>query len=238
MINLQIVSTIQAIYQEWCLKNDFESKLPKVVKARKAALDKEAERQQTLHAHLKDLPQKERVIKYTEQCFREAAIRWLIATDQVSLPSLVIVHILISFYQPLGAMEHPTFKEMIELAAASTEGITVPSRKVCRQEIMNMFKNQMQDLRKKLNGDAVTSKVSLTVDAWQASNTDGYLAVTGHWVEVQGDKSWRLNSALLGFTKLNNAHNGIRLGQALYRIVERLGIAHKVTSHCLTSRSN
>lgn len=97
-------------------------------------------------------------------------------------------------------------------------------------EIMNMFKKRMSDLRERLNSGTVTSTVSLTVDAWQASNTDGYLAVTGHWIEVKGDKTWNLESALLGFTKLNNAHNGVRLGQALYRIVDRLGIAHKVSS--------
>lgn len=47
---------------------------------------------------------------------------------------------------------------------------------------------------------------------------------------MKSDNSWHLESALLGFTKLNNAHNGVRLGQALYRVVDRLGIAHKVPS--------
>lgn len=68
----------------------------------------------------------------------------------------------------------------------------------------------------------------MTVDAWQASNTDGYLAVTGHWIESHNGSQWELGSALLGFTQLNNAHNGVRLGQALFKIVDRLGIAHKV----------
>ena len=117
---------------------------------------------------------------------------------------------------------------MINLAAAAKDGVAIPSRKVCRNEIMSMFKSHMRDLRAKLNSKAVESKISLTTDAWQASNTDGYLAVTGHWIEVGEDKVWHLKSALLGFTKLNNAHNGVRLGQALYRVIDRLGIAHKV----------
>ena len=103
---------------------------------------------------------------------------------------------------------------------------------------MNIFKTHMQDLRKKLNSDAVPSQISLTTDAWQASNTDGYLAVTGHWIETRADKSGFLNSALLGFTKLNNAHNGVHLGQALYRIVDHLGITHKVDSISLGQLSN
>jgi hypothetical protein len=37
-------------------------------------------------------------------------------------------------------------------------------------------------------------------------------------------------SALLGFTKVNNAHNGKRLGGALFKVLDRVGIAHKVFS--------
>jgi hypothetical protein len=73
----------------------------------------------------------------------------------------------------------------------------------------------------------VKGKVSLTCDAWQASNSDAYLAVTGSWIE-ETDGKWKVQMALLGFTQLNNAHNGVRLGQALFKIVDRIGIAHKV----------
>jgi hypothetical protein len=34
---------------------------------------------------------------------------------------------------------------------------------------------------------------------------------------------------LIGFTRLNNAHNGQRLGQALFKVIERIGIGHKVS---------
>ena len=74
----------------------------------------------------------------------------------------------------------------------------------------------------------MTGKVSLTCDAWQASNSDGYLAVTGSWVEEENGK-WQIQSALLGFTQLNNAHNGTRLGQALFKVISRLHIGHKVS---------
>lgn len=79
-----------------------------------------------------------------------------------------------------------------------------------------------------IQSDAVTGEISLTCDAWQASNTDGYFAVTGHWIEESRPGVWELHSALLGFIRLNNAHNGKRLGGALFKIVERLGIAHQV----------
>jgi hypothetical protein len=74
----------------------------------------------------------------------------------------------------------------------------------------------------------VTGEISLTCDAWQASNTDGYFAVTGHWIEESRQGVWEVQSALLGFTRINNSHNGKRLGGALFKIVDRLGISNRV----------
>ena len=39
---------------------------------------------------------------------------------------------------------------------------------------------------------------------------------------------WTLHTGLIAFIQLNNAHNGVRLGQALYKAVKRLGITHRV----------
>ncbi len=74
----------QPIYRNWCLQNSFESKLPGDIKKRNEALAAATSKQQTLDAHLQELPEKQRNIVYTEQRFREAAIEWLIATNQVS----------------------------------------------------------------------------------------------------------------------------------------------------------
>jgi hypothetical protein len=76
--------------------------------------------------------------------------------------------------------------------------------------------------------DSVSGAVNITCDAWQAGNSDGYFAVTGHWIEENHPGQWECQSALLGFTKVNNAHNGKRLGGALFKILDRAGIAHKV----------
>jgi hypothetical protein len=65
-------------------------------------------------------------------------------------------------------------------------------------------------------------------DAWQAGNTDGYSAVTGHWIEETTPAQWEHKTAILEFTQVNNAHNGQRLGQALFKICRHVGILHKV----------
>ena len=72
------------------------------------------------------------------------------------------------------------------------------SRRATRAEIMRMFKNHFTTLKAQLNvcdhrsffhflivsqGPTVQGEGSLTWDEWQASNTDGYFAVTAHWIE-------------------------------------------------------
>lgn len=60
--------------------------LPKVVVARKiAAQDASAKLQQTtVDLHLEEKPEVKHNVTYSDAIFREAAIKWLVSTDQVS----------------------------------------------------------------------------------------------------------------------------------------------------------
>jgi hypothetical protein len=84
-------------------------------------------------------------------------------------------------------------------------------------------------------GMSVSGVINITCDAWQAGNTDGYFAVTGHWIEENGLTVWECKTALLGFTKVNNAHNGKRLGGTLFKILDRVGIVYKVGTPVILS---
>lgn len=77
----------------------------------------------------------------------------------------------------------------------------------------------------------------MTTDGWQADNVDAYSSVTVHFIEKISEDHWDIRSALAGFTRLNNAHNGRRLGQALFKVVNRLGIAHRVRRFVLYFRT-
>ena len=66
-------------------------------------------------------------------------------------------------------------------------------------------------------------------DAWQASNTNAYFAVTGHWIEEVKECNWIEHEALFGFMQMNTAHNDVQLDQALYKICQHLGIIKKVS---------
>jgi hypothetical protein len=136
---------------------------------------------------------------------------------------------------------------MIDIAARATNGVIIPGMHSTREEIMKLFHEQMDKLRTRLHvsstsfylcsgprqiilqSDAVTGKIHVTCDAWQAGNTDGYFVVTGHWLEETSPGVWVLQEAILGFTRLNNAHHGVRLGQALFKIIKRLNLEDRVS---------
>lgn len=67
---------------------------------------------------------------------------------------------------------------------------------------------------------------------------DAYFVVTGHWIEEESPGVWHLQMGLLGFVQVNNSHSGLRLGQVLFRIIERLGICHKVGHVTCDNASN
>ncbi|KAG6888671.1 hypothetical protein C0992_007878 [Termitomyces sp. T32_za158] len=117
---------------------------------------------------------------------------------------------------------------MIDVASHASEGVKIPGRKSMRAAIKQTFRIHLKNLKAELNGSKVPGKVNLTCDAWQAGNIDGYFTVTGHWIEEIGPMLWELKTALIGFTRLCNAHNGERLGQALFKLVDQIGIAHKI----------
>ncbi|KAG6858613.1 hypothetical protein C0995_015311 [Termitomyces sp. Mi166 len=102
--------------------------------------------------------------------------------------------------KPIQALEHPKFKRMIDLASRATDGVKIPGQKSTRVAIKQSFQSHLKNLKAQLNSPKVMGEVNLTCDAWQAGNTDGYFAVTGHWIEETAPMQWELKSALVGFT--------------------------------------
>ncbi|KAL1949584.1 hypothetical protein VTO73DRAFT_8465 [Trametes versicolor] len=197
----------EGVYLAWCQANEFVSMLPKDTKARKEKAANKAS-QSRLDGHLREHT---RLVPYSDELFNAAAQEWLIRTEQ-----------------PLQALQHPAFREMIDIAARATNGVKIYNLRNTRQAIIDTFKHNLTNLSKRLNGPFVKGAVNLTCDAWQASTVDGYFAVTGSWIEEKVPGEWKLETALFGFVRLNYAHTGKKLGEALYKVVARLKIEHKI----------
>ncbi|KAF5337526.1 hypothetical protein D9758_016988 [Tetrapyrgos nigripes] len=196
-------------YRKWARENNFISMLPEDSQAR--CQEKQDPAQSSIEGHVRPLPPRENVVPYSDALFLEAAIEWLAETNQ-----------------PIDAIHHPKFQNMIDIAAQATNGIKIPGRKATRRAIIDLFKKNISALRQRLLSEAVQGTISITCDAWQAGNGDAYFAVTGHWIEEKAPGEWKLEGVLLGFTQMNSAHSGLALGRALFKILRRFKIVNKL----------
>ncbi|KAE9388934.1 hypothetical protein BT96DRAFT_835590, partial [Gymnopus androsaceus JB14] len=135
-------------YKAWCQKNGFKSMLPKVVAAREiAAQDTSAKLQQSMvDPHLEEKPEVKLTVAYSDATFHEAAIEWLVSTDQ-----------------PIDALEHPSFHKMIDIASRATHGVSIPNWKATRAYIIVRFKKNLTDLCKHLNVSSFSFSFSFLV---------------------------------------------------------------------------
>ncbi|KAF8950694.1 hypothetical protein BDZ97DRAFT_1687043 [Flammula alnicola] len=134
MLRRHMAASHKDVYRRWCKKNNFESMLPEDTKACQAALLEEMIQTQ-VGDHFSQAQPEDKPEPYTDEIFKEAAIQWLVETDQ----------------QPIQAFEHPTFKKMIAIASRATCGVKIPTRKQIRKEIIQTFKDQMKALKERLN---------------------------------------------------------------------------------------
>lgn len=123
------------------------SKLPGDVRKRKEATEK------ALRTIDGDLQEKVAtyVAPYSNSLFHRKAVEWIAATDQVSR---ILYHIFLSTYchsQPIQALEHPKFKELVDVASRARNGVVIPGRKATRGEIKRIFKDYLTGLRSELN---------------------------------------------------------------------------------------
>jgi hypothetical protein len=72
----------QGKYRNWCKKTGFESKLAGDIAARKLKLEQS---QRTIDSYLVEKNFPDGTASYSDDLFQQAAIEWLVATDQVSL---------------------------------------------------------------------------------------------------------------------------------------------------------
>lgn len=123
--------------------------LPKDTKARK---EKAANRtsQSRLDGHLREHA---RLVPYSDELFNAAAQEWLIRTEQVRAraTSVHIKYIQLLNEQPLQALQHPAFREMIDIAARATNGVKIYNLRNTRQAIIDTFKHNLTNLSKRLN---------------------------------------------------------------------------------------
>ncbi|KAF8154640.1 hypothetical protein B0H34DRAFT_852330 [Crassisporium funariophilum] len=126
------------VYRKWAKAEKFDSMLPNNTTKRRKSIADQLLQQTSDDNHFKPATAEEKPIPYSDKIFKEAAIEWLIETNQ-----------------PIQAFKHPKFQKMVSIAARSTRGVKFPLRKQTRQEIIKQFKEQMKALKERLNVSSI-----------------------------------------------------------------------------------
>ncbi|KAH0825728.1 hypothetical protein J3R83DRAFT_9932 [Lanmaoa asiatica] len=132
-------------YRKWAAENGFTSMLPMDTKCRREEEARQRDttssgtsisRQPSLDSHLVPAGA---IIQFSDSAFCNAAIEWLVATDQ-----------------PIHCMEHPTFQKLLDIVSRAPNKIKVPSHTTMCELIIKKFKINFLLLKKKLSDTQLT----------------------------------------------------------------------------------
>jgi hypothetical protein len=118
---------------------------------------------------------------------------------------------------------------MLYLGNGNIDDKDLPHRTKMTEMIFDAFKKCVEATAEELKQSE--GRISFTNDLWSDPGLDSYLAVTGHYFvrdKVTRKLIWR--SGLLAFRYIEGSHSGVNLAGNFIKIVEELGVLHKVAS--------
>nr|GMD48446.1 zinc finger BED domain-containing protein RICESLEEPER 2-like [Ipomoea batatas] len=105
------------------------------------------------------------------------------------------------------------------------------SRNTLVSDITKIYFQEKEKLKQVLAN--IKNRICLTSDVWTACTSEGYIYLTGHFV----DENWKLNSKILCFAKMPPPHTGVELAAKIYQFLKEWGIERKVFSLTLDNAS-
>ena len=87
------------------------------------------------------------------------------------------------------------------------------SRNTAKTNCWDVFLSEKTKLKSILAN--IPGRICLTFDVWTTVTTQGYMAVTAHYVD-----KWKLNSKLLAFCELESPQTGIELSGKVFGVLK------------------
>ncbi|KAD4385738.1 hypothetical protein E3N88_25907 [Mikania micrantha] len=120
---------------------------------------------------------------------------------------------------PFSYVEHEGTRELHKFLHNDVNFIT---RNTAKSDVLQLYDREKTILKDALQ--KVTSKIWLTTDLWSSITTDGFMALTAHYV----DNDWVLRKKMLNFRVIPPPHSGSILAEHLINFLADWGIEKKV----------
>jgi len=101
---------------------------------------------------------------------------------------------------------------------------TLVSRNTIKSDISKIFMKEKIMLKEELKN--ISSRICLTSNLWTSCTTEGYIALTTHYV----DSNWKLKSKILNFCHLLLPHTGFELSKKINECLHEWGIEERIFS--------
>ncbi|XP_043717699.1 zinc finger BED domain-containing protein RICESLEEPER 2-like [Telopea speciosissima] len=140
-----------------------------------------------------------------------------------------VTRLIVRHELPLIFVEYEEFRELITYIFPDYTHITRNTQMAEILKFYNLESSRIHNLLKSFNG-----KISLTSDLWTSITNDGYLSLTGHYI----DKDWVLHKKLLKFCIMPPPHTGINICEMVSKILSEWGIDRKLFSITLDNATS
>lgn len=107
----------------------------------------------------------------------------------------------------------------------------IPSAKVMKRQLKDLVSERQKDILSTLPSEA---KLSLALDCWTSPFRQGFLAITGYFI----NQNWEYREILLGFEHIDGSHTGMNLSESLLKVLSEHKITDRVLSVTTDNASN
>jgi len=141
----------------------------------------------------------------------------------------LLIRMIAKDMQPFSIVSDEGFRQFV---AALDPSYSLPDRKTLTQEFLpNTYRDVVDKVRGLLaEADAVT----LTTDGWTSMTTEGYIAVTAHYIT----KDFTLQSCVLQCVKYSERHTSENLATDLKRCISEWGLEGKIQAVVTDNAAN
>ncbi|KAF7801664.1 zinc finger BED domain-containing protein RICESLEEPER 2-like [Senna tora] len=129
---------------------------------------------------------------------------------------------------PYSFVEYRRIRELLKLLNPVVKHI---SRNTATSDVWK-FHLYQKDMLKKCMAKS-RGRICLSSDCWTSYTTEGYICLTALFI----DDSWKLNSRILSFCKMEPPHSGVELARKIFSCLKEWGIDRKIFSLTLDNAS-
>ncbi|THH14369.1 hypothetical protein EUX98_g9621 [Antrodiella citrinella] len=158
-------------------------------------------------------------LPFSQTEFRNKLARFIIADDQ-----------------SINVVECIEFRDLIMYASEYNDDLDIPHRTYMTKLIAERHVIDYGEALAHMKGAG--SRISLTSDLWSNLRLLGFMAITAHYVAVDGDGHLKMYSRLIAFRSVPMKHTGVNLGRIVFEILQEQGLLHRIGFITLDNAAN